>query len=572
MSALGRGDAAVAIGDVGSKPRSAIARDEELALAGLRKPFAARVARSASRDLAIDPATALLFEAFDAIAEHLRRGDRIGVAIGSSSGAMTSATRLFAAHRAGAIDPELARQGTYAAPFEALVARLRGQRFEVTRTAHVLTACSSSTLAIGLAKRWLDAGDCDVAIAGGYDALTVFVAAGFEALGATTATVPPRPLCRDRDGMSLGEGAALLLLGADAHANERSPKLYVRGFGASGDAVHLTAPDREAGGMRRAGARALEDALLTNAELDLVSLHGTATAFNDPMEARAIAALLGERASTVPVCASKALLGHTLGAAGALETGIVIEALSRGVVPATPCEGTRDESLALTAPTHVEGAELRAALKLSAAFGGANAALILARAAAPKVEKTTDRARIVERSRATVEAAPDLVTLAERLGLARDRLARMDASTQLALAAVDALATKVSRDKLAGCALVLGTFVATTEVNALYDAGIANKGAAFAEARRFAYTTPNAAAGECAIAFALTGPNLCVGRGPDAAVEADEVARDLLRARDARRVVVVTTETAGTLSRAIVEAAGGRAHPGATAWLLERVE
>jgi 3-oxoacyl-[acyl-carrier-protein] synthase-1/3-oxoacyl-[acyl-carrier-protein] synthase II len=571
VSPLGRGDAAWSVGELGAAATTTIARDDALVDAGLRKPFAARVRPAASATIGIDPATAILFEAFGAISSYLRRGDRIGVAVGSSSGAMTSATAFFAADRAHTSDASDARAGTYAAPFVALVARMRALDLDVARTTHVLTACASSTIAIGLGKRWLDADECDLVVAGGYDALTIFVAAGFEALGATTAMVPPRPLCLDRDGMSLGEGAGLLVLGPDARATAISPRVFVRGFGASGDAVHLTAPDRAAGGMVRAAARALDDGAVDASEIDLVSLHGTATPFNDPMESRAAIELFGDRAEAIPVCASKATIGHALGAAGALETALVIDALSRALVPATPLEGRFDTTLSLRPRSTIERADLRAALKLSAAFGGANAALVLARSDRPEVKRASDPAAIVERARAVVEGSPDLATLAARLGLTADRLARMDASTHLALAAVAALADQVGRDALVGSALVLGTFVATTEVNAIYDAGIAHKGARFAEARRFAYTTPNAAAGECAIAFALTGPNVCVGRGPDAALEADEVARDLLRGGDAGRVVVVTTETAGDLSRAIVEAAGGIARPGSSAWLLERV-
>lgn len=340
----------------------------------------------------------------------------------------------------------------------------------------------------------------------------------------------------------------------------------IAGAGASGDAVHLTAPDRTGGGLARAARRALEG---FEGAIDLVSVHGTSTPFNDPMEAKAIASL---GLSDAAVHAGKASIGHTLGAAGVLESVLAIDALQRQVLPATAGEGELDpEVRARPLERNVSG-QVRGVLKLSAAFGGANAALVIVppRAHGRGLQDNGEGARVSPRvqGEVSVEEMDDLDRIAAVSGVARERLARMDGVCRLALFAVGSLVREVG--ELRGAAIVLGTVLATIDVNAIYDANFRAKGAAHAEGRRFAYTTPNAAAGECAMAFALTGPNLAVSRGPDAYAEANEVARDLLRS-DAERVVVVEVDSGGPAARAIVEATGWPVRFGATARLYSRL-
>lgn len=588
VSPLGLDEAAWSNGPIGAPARSAIGRDPALEAAGLRKPFAGRVMGRLLEPDEGDPATVILLRALAPIEAHLvgvgasvPRRARLGVAIGTSSGAMSSAERLFAAQRGGdAIAPSLARDATYHAPFRALLARLTAIGITPVRSAHLLTACSSSTLAIGLAMRWLALGECDLALAGGYDALTTFVAAGFEALGATTASPPPRPSRVARDGMSLGEGAALFVLarsGTPAAVSERGCLARLAGFGASGDAVHLTAPDRTGGGLARAAEVALADAGVAPAAIGLASVHGTSTAFNDPMEAKALTRALptgaGGAGAAVAIHAAKATIGHTLGAAGALETALVIDAIQRGLLPATPGDGALDPEAPTGVREHNEARPLQAALKLSSAFGGANAALVVVRADADVPARATrarERQGVRLAGACELPAAIDLALLSLQTGIARDRLARMDATSHLALAAVSALAEAQGRDRLRGAGLVVGTCLATIDVNALYDEALRRRGGAHAEGRRFAYTTPNAAAGECAIAFALTGPNLAVGRGEDAWDEAEEIARDLIAAGDAERMVVVGLEAEGPMARLQASLAPFAVRFGARALLLER--
>jgi 3-oxoacyl-[acyl-carrier-protein] synthase II len=573
VSPLGEGGPAWSNGAIGAPAPTAIVRDAALEAAGLRKPFAARAAfRSRAEDG--DRATAMLLRALAQIERALPPRSRIGVALGSSSGGMQTAERLFEAHsRGGTIDRALADGATYHAPHRALVARLRALGHDVVRETHVLTACSASTIALGLANHWLDNNTIDVAIGGGYDALTTFVAAGFEALGATTASPPPRPFRVGRDGMSLGEGAALFVLRRARDAETSLATL--RGFGASGDAVHLTAPDREGAGLARAATSAIERSGVDARDIDLVSVHGTSTPFNDPMEAKAIARALGERSKKVAVHAAKASIGHALGAAGAIETALVIDALRRGILPATAGSGEWDAEASTGARERNEAGNVRAALKLSAAFGGANAALVLTPSSVaksmPRDERKGEKTPSIVASVDIAGEPIELTDVATLTGITRDRLARMDGVCHLALRAVATLAHSLEggRERLRGAGIVLGSALATIDVNTLYAAGMRARGASHAEGRRFAYTTPNAAAGECSMAFGLTGPNVAVGRGVDAGTEAMEVARDLIASGRATRMVVVDVDAPGPMARLLATTLGWDVRFGARATLIE---
>src|SRR5262249_49908544 len=151
----------------------------------------------------------------------------------------------------------LAGSATYFAPLDYALAEVGLAR--VARRTQILAACAASTIAIGVATRWLDRGACDLCIAGGYDAVSVFVAAGFEAPRAATAS-RMRPFRIGRDGMSLGEGAGVLALVREEDTNGAPVLFRVAGFGASTDAVHITAPDRTGSGLARAAEAALRDA------------------------------------------------------------------------------------------------------------------------------------------------------------------------------------------------------------------------------------------------------------------------------------------------------------------------
>jgi len=561
-SALGEGELALGVGEVGTAAPIAIARDAELEAAQLLRPFCGRVHAIDAVVGERDRATVLLERALAACSMQLDdalpgwRDKRVGLAVGTSSGGM----RAFEVAFAEGGNAEASADATYLGPV------LAAQRpCDLSPVAFVLGACASSTLAIGLAREWLRAGTCDVALCGGFDAVSVFVASGFEALRATCTDGAPRPFRMGRDGLALGEGAAILALIREE--DEAAGALgYVAGFGASCDAVHLTAPDREGRGLARAAARALADAGAP--AVDLVSAHGTATEYNDASEAKALRAVLGDRLGEVPVHALKGGIGHTLGAAGALETLAALHAMKRGVAPASAGAGAIDGGVRVLGK--VLPHEARAALKLSAAFGGANAALVLTRDASGARSRAASRSVYVSQAVAITEdvaAAMDPRVLAGLTGYAEDRLVRADGLVRLTVAAVarlrEALAAAGSAS-LAGAGIVVGHGLATIDTNAAYLARIRSAGASRGEPRRFPYTTPNAPAGECAVAFGLTGPSFAVGCGVHGGLEALAVAADLVRGGVAESLVVVAVDEAGAGSRRVAP----DTRPGAVALLV----
>lgn len=565
VSALGDGPSAYRIGPEGAEAEVAIASDPELTAAGLRRPFAAR-ASIASPEL--DRASALLTLALEqalAALERARPGfrrERIGVVIGTSSGGMLTAERFFAARASGvtgvpgAATPELARGATYFAPLDHALAAT-GLEAAAPR-AQILAACAASTVALGIALRWLERSACDIVLAGGYDAASVFVASGFEALRATTAG-RPAPFRCERDGMSVGEGAAVVALVRGEDTRGAEVLMRVAGFGASNDAVHITAPDRTGSGLARAARAALADAGLSGRDVDLVSAHGTATPFNDAMEARAIAAVTGRSGAdpeAPPVHPFKAQIGHTLGAAGVLESLAVAEALRAGIAPAAAGAGTLDPDAEVLLLPRAEKRELSAALKLSAAFGGTNAALVLTREPSARASRCARPSRrVFLRAHAHVTDA-DLAALAAATGIARDRLGRLDALCRLGLAAVAALAAEISPEALRGAGIVAGHALATIDTNERYDERRRARGAIYVEPRLFPATSPNALAGECAIAYGLTGPSFAVGAGLDGGTEALACATELVAAGDADRMVVVAADDAGPVARDLLALAG----------------
>jgi 3-oxoacyl-[acyl-carrier-protein] synthase II len=244
-------------------------------------------------------------------------------------------------------------------------------------------ACASGNVALDAALALVRSGRCDVVLAGGVDALQDFVIQGFACLKALD-PAPCRPFDRDRRGLNLGEAAAFLVVEAEEHARARGARVraVLAGSGVAADAVHMTGPDREGRGAARAMQAALTDAELATADVGFVSAHGTATAFNDLMEAQALGLVLGERSARTPVNSIKSALGHTLGAAAALEAIACVRTLETGLIPPTPGLVERDPAIGLDI---VHGAareaDVHVALSTSSGFGGTNAAVVLTRAA-----------------------------------------------------------------------------------------------------------------------------------------------------------------------------------------------
>jgi len=539
VSAMGEQWDAVRAGPLGAAALVVLRRDAELAAKGLSHPFAARVKRE--RD--DDGAPAILWKALSSCVAELDgkrpgwRSERVGLVLGTACGDMRASQSAFELLDRGQRVPDI-EAPTYFGPMAQAVRRLG---LPLDPSMLLLGACASATLAIGLAMRFLQRGACDLILAGGFDEVTDFVAAGFESLRAISASGRPRPFRLDRDGMALGEGAAVLAL-APASA---PGGLVLRGFGASSDAAHLTAPDREGRALGRAGAAALEEA--GGPAIDLVSAHATATPMNDAAEFGALVHALGaDEARHVVVHPFKAQIGHTMGAAGALELLACFDAVQRGVWPAAAGSGVMDPATPVRLLNETTPGVTRAVLKLSSAFGGCNAALVLGEHEGSVVGA---RSSAYVHAAVHVECEPAVEDLARRCHMAVDRVARADGLVRLALAALVDL--EEACGPLRGAGVVVGTALATVETNALFAARLRQRGPGGVEPRRFPYTSPNAVAGECSMAFGLTGPSFSVGGGMHAAIEALAAAAVLVEAGDADRMVVVAVDDVGAIARAL---------------------
>ena len=244
----------------------------------------------------------------------------------------------------------------------------------------VASACAAATMAVESAVVSLRSGETTIALAGGADALCQLTYAGFNALRAVSGA-PCLPFRTHREGLSLGEGAGVVVLETLAFARARGAHVLaeIAGVGSSCDAHHMTAPDPQGAGAALAITEALRDAGLVPADVHFVNAHGTGTPHNDASEWHALRSVFGERAYNLPVEAIKGSVGHLLGACGALELVATIRSLEESCLPPAPGTGPIDPEcpadLVLGAPRRPDPCEC--ALLVNFAFGGANAALIV---------------------------------------------------------------------------------------------------------------------------------------------------------------------------------------------------
>ena len=244
----------------------------------------------------------------------------------------------------------------------------------------IANACASGTNAIGHAFECVRSGKYQQVLTGGYDALSELVFVGFDSLQAATPE-KCRPFDRDRSGMVLGEGAAVLALEnlESARARRACVLAEIIGYGISTDNHHLTQPDPSGSGPRRAMEQALQSANRSAEEVDYINAHGTATTFNDAAEGKAIAELFGK----VPVSSTKSMIGHSLGAAGAIEAVICLAALKAQFLPPNINFRNPDPDLDLNIVANTaRDARIDIVLSNSFGFGGTNASILIQKVAA----------------------------------------------------------------------------------------------------------------------------------------------------------------------------------------------
>ena len=244
----------------------------------------------------------------------------------------------------------------------------------------ISNACASGSNAIGQAWNLIRCGQAERALAGGYDALSLLVFAGFDALQALSPTVC-RPFDARRDGLALGEGAALVALETLEHAQRRKATILgeLIGYGTTIDQHHLTQPQPEGNAALTAMNLACDAARVGPQEVDYINAHGTGTVLNDSAEAFAISRWAGPRAATLPVSSTKASVGHLLGAAGAVEAVICLMALREQWLPVQAAFATPDPACNFPIVRQPRDAQVNVALSNSFGFGGVNATLILRR-------------------------------------------------------------------------------------------------------------------------------------------------------------------------------------------------
>src|SRR6266702_1327749 len=298
-------------------------------------------------------------------------GLRVGVCVGTTVGCTINDEAFYRDYRGGG-NPELA-------PMERILrsnpAAVMAREFGLTGPCQtVVNACASGTDAVGLAASWIRGGLCDAVIAGGADELSRITYNGFISLMITDDS-PCKPFDRNRKGLNLGEGAAMLVMEAEEvrRRRRRGARSFLLGYGSACDAYHLTAPKPDGAGLRSAITEALHDSGVAAGAIAFINAHGTGTPDNDRLESLVLAELL----PGIPFLSTKGYTGHTLGASGAIEAVFTAACLELGTVPANAGFATADPELAGTPVRQGTKISGTVALSESLAFGGNNAVIVI---------------------------------------------------------------------------------------------------------------------------------------------------------------------------------------------------
>lgn len=252
------------------------------------------------------------------------------------------------------------------------------------KSINVVTACATGTNSIGEAFRTIQYGDADVMVAGGTESsISPIGIAGFTALTALSSSEDPErcsiPFDKDRSGFVMGEGAGVVVLEELEHAKARGAKIYaeVVGYGCSSDAFHITSPAEDGAGAARAMVNAVQDAGAALTDITYINAHGTSTHHNDLFETRAIKLAFGEHAYNMKINSTKSMIGHLLGAAGAVEFITCVKELQDGFIHATVGLKETEEELDLDYCKKACNADITYALSNSLGFGGHNASILV---------------------------------------------------------------------------------------------------------------------------------------------------------------------------------------------------
>lgn len=558
------------------------------------------------REPAVDLA---LTAAYEAMAPHGLSGipaERWGVVIGSCNGGTASGERVLRREHRGESVPSDAQQLMLISPHT--IAEILASAFGLKGPVlSVNTACASGAHALAHALETIRAGRADAMLVGGTDAFTDTAFAGFTSLESLSEK-PAAPYSRDRDGLSLGEGSGMLVLVEESLARAAGATVLaeVLGYGLSADGHHATAPHPQGEGAARAIRAALDSSGLRAEDVPYINGHGTGTPKNDSAESNAVRAALGAAAEKAALSSTKSMIGHLLGAAGAVEAIVTVSALTEQIAPPTANFTEPDPKCGLDAvPRTSRPMAMDVALSNNFAFAGANATVALGRPGArgPRQPAPWDERVVVTgvgvlssggdspeelwetyRGGTAVGADEDGLRLAryafapERHLTARERR-RVDRMGQLAVASCR-LALEhagLTADERVG--VVLGSGLGPMRSTEDFFRPVMEEGVAAANPALFPSTVFNAAAGQVAMLLGAKGPTSTATASHAAGASALCIARDMLRTRTADAVLCPAvddlTETVISGYRALPLTGGTAGHryalsEGGITLLLER--
>lgn len=308
---------------------------------------------------------------------------RVGVAIGSGIGSLQAVERehkKLLEKGPGRVNPLLVPMmiSNMASGNVSILYGLKG------KSLNVVTACATGTNSIGEAFRSIQYGDADVMLAGGTESsITPIGVSGFTALTALSSSTDVKrcsiPFDKERSGFVMGEGSAVVVLEELEHAKKRGAKIYaeVAGYGSTSDAFHITSPAEDGAGAAKAMEYAIADAGISKDDVMYINAHGTSTHHNDLFETRAIKLLFGEHAKEMKINSTKSMIGHLLGAAGAIEFITCVKEMTEGYLHATVGYQVPDEECDLDYCKEPAECEISYALSNSLGFGGHNASILI---------------------------------------------------------------------------------------------------------------------------------------------------------------------------------------------------
>ncbi|MCB9591010.1 MAG: hypothetical protein H6718_36735 [Polyangiaceae bacterium] len=473
----------------------------------------------------------------------------VGLIWGTTTGGLRETEACLANLGAEPSAEELAP--LFAFPISGLTSRSSDIVGKIDRSRTVCSACSSGALAIAMGAAWIRAGACDRVYCGGADALCATTVLGFGALG----LLDPeggRPFDSDRAGLSLGEGAGCLVLERAGVAAARGARVlgWLDGWACGAEAFHITQPEAGGATPRKLVQDALEQAQQTPDQISYVNAHGTGTVRNDHAELEALEAVFGERFATPRVSSNKAQIGHTLGAAGALEAVFSVLALERGELPPNPRLATTGHPSLLG--TLSERTRARAILSNSFGFGGMDATLCLVEreSVAPPAPRKPRRVYVTRSQVLAPGAEDDPRRPPERTQvLDTERSRRFDPLSVLVSACVERCLVGVEIGEARRVGLFHGTAFGLVSRAQRFLERARKSGASRVPPLEFPLLLPSAASGNASIYAELHGPAAAVSRLVASGHAALHAALDCVSLWEAPHAVCVATEPLDPISQ-----------------------